>query len=837
MNPKKLRMLWLSFHPTLREFEVPLLIKAGFEVIPHKPTQEVINYFNLPSDLEDDSSATNQLWRTSHSLPQDVAEQIRAIDFFDLFDMHGKQKHPFDRTGAGIPRIEYRHLINEWIDIVLVASYPVVVANILDWFRGISIFRLYGNENQSFRVLDWYIESFPLGGLSNFITYRRKYVALPILSGIKEVEDDFFVPSDSPVLESMVQPFNENIGKWNFQAAKPLAVTNISYLDCSESWKKKYKIFCESFVDVDFEIVGRNNTEKLDFIDSRIKQFIPEYQTFIGKLKEYRVFCSVGDSIQHAQYSHVEALQLGMPVLFILNSGFGFEVAKHFTQNELHDLGCCGDYSEMAKRAKELIENGNKANDLVVRQKDLLNQVFNRERLLAQAKALYGIIEDRLRGLPEDNKFQEVTPIPIMYWGPVHNTLAREEVPLFIQAGFGVIPADRNCNRLDSVEHLPKALVNRIREIALIVQPEQNLDTAFKPSQIRLLNEFVDVIIPPDASVNSVLALLLSGYRGVVGLRYFGHYHSGWSRTKHCQEISLDYRPLQFFPNYCWLPGLCTLSEIEEPMIARDGNRFYLQGAREEKLPKWEWEASERRIVTVIPLAHSELRHYYNNFKFYFGHLPHIILGRNSNLEKDPHIVGHISSSEDYFDKLRRSRVYIECGFVRQHSHYTPVEAVKIGIPVLFHSSCGFAAEVGQRIPKKRLYQLGMFDSFEEMERVAITLLYQKEMAVALSEAQVILFTQGYDIVEISAQYKKFFNFVCENRDNPTTVDLEKVKSFSISKLQMENKLRKRNALTNKIILHVKLELAKVPFLVFGFKVARKFYRYILALVMRKIKK
>src|SRR5689334_5585281 len=73
MKNKNKRILWLLNHTTLRAFEVPLLMRLGFEVF----TPKII-----PNDIAERSGSVTFEYDHTLSLPEDIVHALNTYDFY-----------------------------------------------------------------------------------------------------------------------------------------------------------------------------------------------------------------------------------------------------------------------------------------------------------------------------------------------------------------------------------------------------------------------------------------------------------------------------------------------------------------------------------------------------------------------------------------------------------------------------------------------------------------------------------------------------------------------------------------------------------------------------------
>jgi hypothetical protein len=771
-----MRILWTPLHPTLARFDVPALLSTGHEIIPLPLKHDAAKYFCVPQDRAGDIPVD---WRKSTTLAAGELEKILEVDLYNISATAG----PGGLRPLGRVSESEAELLNKHFDAIVVASYPNAIAEVLRWFKGVVVFRHYGNQNPDFKLLNWWLESFPTSGMSELYHQRSRYLCNPILHGLLETEGALFLGENPTVVGPLSDPSEGGALQWSAEGSEPWVATNVSYLHENTSWLHEYNLFKSEFAALPYRVFGRNDLARLPFKDARIEAQIDSDQRYFGKLCEARVLCVVGRHKSHTQYTPIEGLYLGIPTLFHEASGFSFELKRCFGADELRALGMCTDYQEMAKRAKSLLSDKQMAIDLAVQQRRLKDEgPFNTRTLNRQAGELCNEIARRLPYTQAPRAIQSPPKKkPVLYWVFIHETLRAEEVPLLQQAGFGVIPArmvdlhkEYHGAHYDDEQHatyprgwresvgLPRDVIELIQKINLISSDNFRTIGTLSSPEIKLLNEFVDCIVLP-AHVPTALNLIASGYNGVVLLRYFGHYVPGWTRTKETKEWQYDYSPLADYPNYWWMPGLTALTEIEDPIIARDGNLNLMFAPRslERSENCWKGESSKPHLLTVISSADLHLKHYYENFKEYFSELPHSILGKNDRTKLgDPSVVGKIASNEEYLEHFLNARAYVEVGFVPQHCHYTPLEALQLGVPVLFERRSGFFRECAEVLGDEHLFQIGGCHSFDELRSLAQRCLDDVNFAIELANQQKVLLQRVFNRERAEVQARAIFERV-----------------------------------------------------------------------------
>jgi hypothetical protein len=345
---------------------------------------------------------------------------------------------------------------------------------------------------------------------------------------------------------------------------------------------------------------------------------------------------------------------------------------------------------------------------------------------------------------------------PLMIWCSSHRTLAQEEIPLYLDAGFRVVPLlkwtddDAQLDRTIAPlwKHCVDLPVEVLRKLQELTFHAESGKSPFQKDEIDLLNKYVDVIY---VTVFPNLAIRLAKvFHGTVIFRPFGH-----GALNNYSNISKDYgtspEELSNCFNYHWVPILTTLQEIETPRICTNATHL---GAyiTENRLGnrKWTPTASEPYLVETIPRINRQ-QYYLDIYQAYrrdHGHLPLKLLGNNQprggDLD-DPSIVGFVNDDE-YFSTACRARLSIYHGRSKYHIHYHPIEFMAMGLPVLFHEDSAFSAEASHfGFSTAELNLCGMFKNAGQANKIAEKALQDPSIAEELSQRQQALLDRAFN--------------------------------------------------------------------------------------------
>lgn len=339
---------------------------------------------------------------------------------------------------------------------------------------------------------------------------------------------------------------------------------------------------------------------------------------------------------------------------------------------------------------------------------------------------------------------------PLLLWCSSHDTLAAEEIPLFLEAGFRVVPLLTNfwtqrydpgldatlCPAWRESVALPAETVKELQALAICQADGRE---PFAAADLALLAKHVDAVyvtVHPHVAVR-----LAAAFPRTVLFRAFGQGGlNTYSRICEFYGVSLD--DADRLANLIWCPILSTLQEPEDERLCRDPQhlRAFVTPGRLGPV-RWSPQASEPYVVETIPRIEAQdyYRQIYTRYVADHGRLPLKILGGNSPSGgplADPRIVGRLDTAA-YFATVARARISIYHGMSRHHVHYHPIEFMALGTPVLFHRDSAFAAEArGLGWSDSALNAAGMYADADEANRVAESALVDPAVAAAIAERQ-----------------------------------------------------------------------------------------------------
>lgn len=264
------------------------------------------------------------------------------------------------------------------------------------------------------------------------------------------------------------------------------------------------------------------------------------------------------------------------------------------------------------------------------------------------------------------------------------------EIKLLIELGFEVftpkiIPTSAEFRsghvdfRYDSTLTLPAGVLKRLNEFNFY-------ENVWPADIVALVNRYFGsaFFIPIGIQIEEVL----EKFEGQLLLRCFGlDQPRTYATTLHGMDKGWLSKVAAAGSRFWFAQGYKELAEVEPPLLA-DRALFLPIGVPQSFFKTQNtFRGGDSRILFVCPncVTSPYYADIYKNFKRDFGDFPHIIMGVQDVPVDDPSVLGFVSNDE-------LIRLYQECALLYYHSkeprhvHYSPVEAVIKGMPVIYYA-------------------------------------------------------------------------------------------------------------------------------------------------------
>jgi hypothetical protein len=276
-------------------------------------------------------------------------------------------------------------------------------------------------------------------------------------------------------------------------------------------------------------------------------------------------------------------------------------------------------------------------------------------------------------------------------WIVNHRTLLPAEVPILLSLGFEVlipkiIPSHDPGYRSGVVTYDYDETLT-LRPSALRVLNEHDFyQRSWSPTVSEIMGEF-DVVI---CSVSAYLAPLREAahhFGGRLVARVFGREHPRRYTEFLAGEAGSDLlAALDRMSNrFVFGQGFANLADVEDPVLQARAHTICVPLPESAYVHRDEWVGGDRRAILLCP-GISDSGYYrgvYESIKRDFGDLPHAIFGRQVGPVDDPAVLPYLSD-RDLIRLYARAPVFVYPSTEPRHVHYSPLEAMVVGTPVLY---------------------------------------------------------------------------------------------------------------------------------------------------------
>jgi hypothetical protein len=270
-----------------------------------------------------------------------------------------------------------------------------------------------------------------------------------------------------------------------------------------------------------------------------------------------------------------------------------------------------------------------------------------------------------------------------------HKTLTDFEVPILISKGFGVLIV-KNLSSLDD-RYYSLYLNNYYYDNFLFLDPDiiskmNNVDWYNSKNISReimnILNKYFDCIFMTLLTTSQITKQLIDEYCGKIYYRFFGReknyrYNNSVPYISHKLKYIFSYQEIYDF-------------EISNDNYFNANNSFVIPlGLSNNLITKIKntYKPTINRICFICSKIGicSYYTDIYNNFKDNFKNYDYVILGKN-NVITNQYILNDLND-DNYYEEIRKSKLLFYHGTEPRHLHYHPLEAIIIGIPIIFYEN------------------------------------------------------------------------------------------------------------------------------------------------------
>lgn len=280
---------------------------------------------------------------------------------------------------------------------------------------------------------------------------------------------------------------------------------------------------------------------------------------------------------------------------------------------------------------------------------------------------------------------------PRLLWIVNHRTLLKAEVPLIQQSGYEVfvpkiVPDDAEYRsgavtyEFDGGLSLPQAALSILNE-------HDFYQRSWSPTITSLINAQFDVVVSSVSGYIRPLSEAVRKFKGLVVARVFGR--------EHPRRYSEFFVPPTIAPplsaiaemggRFVFGQAFDNLAEIEDSPLSQRGHTITVPIPTFVYERAGTWVGDREQAVFVCPsiMESSYYQAQYQGIKRHFGDMPHRIFGRQGGPVGDEAVLAYLSDAE-LLDLYASSAVFVYPSAEPRHVHYSPLEAMVVGAPVLY---------------------------------------------------------------------------------------------------------------------------------------------------------
>jgi len=349
MDRRDKRILWLINHRTMIEFEPDLLESLGFEVYIPKLFPSTLEFRSLKITYDYDSKLT---------IPQDVLELLNNFNFYST------------KITPGI-----RNIMNTFFSVVIVNTPHFIFSQIIRNFNGIIILRAVGRLGLEKDLSYGHVYESILG--SSFPDAikslgHRFYFGI-ITRGIELIEPDYFRERSLYLPTGLPERFILSGDSWN--GNDPRLLLYCPLINKIDYFSHVYKQFNKDFKGIPHLITG---LQIADNINDPAVIGVLKREEFDQLLSNIRVMYYHSQEPRHHFDHPLEAIALGMPVIFMKSGNFGH------IHTGIDQPGECSNVAEARKKIKRLLSGDMEfAEEIRSQQKGLLRR-YTKEYCLSK---------------------------------------------------------------------------------------------------------------------------------------------------------------------------------------------------------------------------------------------------------------------------------------------------------------------------------------------------------------------------------------------------------------------------------------------------------------------
>ena len=284
------------------------------------------------------------------------------------------------------------------------------------------------------------------------------------------------------------------------------------------------------------------------------------------------------------------------------------------------------------------------------------------------------------------------TPTPQrLLWIVNHETLMGAEVPILRSLGYEVfipklVPDDPQY-RSSAVSYEYDAGLRLAPATLAVLNRHRFYERPWPPTVASIVNDHFEVLVTTVSHYTTPLSEAARKFHGMVVARVFGREHpSTYSALPaHTRRPDLLAEIRAIGDRFVFAQGYDNLAEIEdEPLRGRSHTvTVPLPHAIYEHAGTWRGAGGAAILLCPAINDGSYYTAVYRGIKQSFGDLPHRIFGRQFGVITDPAVLPYLND-EELIELYAAAPVMVYPSSEPRHVHYSPLEAMIVGTPVVY---------------------------------------------------------------------------------------------------------------------------------------------------------
>lgn len=365
------RMYFACTHVTLRATEVPVWLDMGMEVIPEEVDTGTLNVFEALQYDDPDRHPILRQCTAASTLPAHSYHAVRRCRL---------------RQRQGQLSTEEQQFFNSQIDVIYIPTDLALAVAIKRWFAGEVIFRYFGTFENLRNLRDMVAEHEPEA--------LADIVCLPIFNSLYElgIHQAF---SRSATVHGFIGKANLPT-RWQGIRTRQSAVVVMNHVVPGTAQAEMLRRMLPLAAQIPISVLGKNLLDQLPTdiaANLNVRGFLDRAE-FLNEFAGCRMLIHPHAERHHNHYSNLEAVAMGIPVLFRTDNPLYLEQPEKLRLKKPAEwFGAFASEAELFSAAARLFDNPQSLCRLAKRQRRLLDP-YSRRAVVLEAKQAAILLKD-----------------------------------------------------------------------------------------------------------------------------------------------------------------------------------------------------------------------------------------------------------------------------------------------------------------------------------------------------------------------------------------------------------------------------------------------------------